>query len=237
MAGNTMDDLIQYPAGNGAAGHLDDEKLNAFLAAPFGDLDDRTRAAIDAHLTTCAQCRDRLADLATTVALLRALPDVAPPRSFALTPETIAGGAPARRPKALPRQPIWMWPARWASIAAAFLLALTIGLDLHDGGAPSVNVAATQQTVQAVATPTAPAARTAAPGETPLVAFGAGSAIIIGTPIPVAEPAPAPAPFSAVGTERDWHEAETGLGVLALIAGFVGFLLPPALRRRVSAAA
>ncbi|MGN6563968.1 MAG: anti-sigma factor family protein [Thermomicrobiales bacterium] len=234
MASTTMDDQIQQPAGNGAAGHLDDETLNAYLDATPGNAEATTRAAIDAHLAACAPCRERLADLAATVTLLHALPDVAPPRSFVLTPEIVAGGVPVRRPRILPRQPSWVWPARWASIAAAFLLALTIGLDLHDGNAPAR--AATQPTVQAVATPTAPVARATAPDETPLVAFGTGSIVIIGTPIPVAEPAPAPAPFSAVGTEHDWHEAETGLGVLALITAFFGFLLPPVVRWRASAA-
>lgn len=61
--------------------HLTTEQLSAFLDK---QLSPQEQAVFDAHLRTCPQCQYNLADLQRTIALLRALPQVAVPRSFML---------------------------------------------------------------------------------------------------------------------------------------------------------
>lgn len=61
--------------------HLTTEQLSALLDE---QLSDEERAACEAHLRSCPQCRSELADLRQTVALLHALPTPELPRSFTL---------------------------------------------------------------------------------------------------------------------------------------------------------
>ncbi len=61
--------------------HLTTEDLSAFLD---GQLSPSEQAQWESHLHTCEQCRHELADLRLTVNLMRALPQPALPRSFAL---------------------------------------------------------------------------------------------------------------------------------------------------------
>jgi anti-sigma factor RsiW len=64
--------------------HLTLDQLNAFVDRRFDELDE---SGLRAHLSTCAQCREELRQLETTVGMLRALPLARPARSFQLTPE------------------------------------------------------------------------------------------------------------------------------------------------------
>src|SRR6266568_3115535 len=61
--------------------HLTTEELSAFLDE---QLSSQERTTIEAHLQTCERCQHELASLRQTVALLRALPQPALPRSFVL---------------------------------------------------------------------------------------------------------------------------------------------------------
>src|SRR5436305_6800440 len=61
--------------------HLITEQLSVALD---GQLAAAEQAQLDAHLSTCEQCQQRLAALRHTVALLRALPQPVLPRSFEL---------------------------------------------------------------------------------------------------------------------------------------------------------
>jgi hypothetical protein len=61
--------------------HPTTEQLSAFLD---GQLSLDERGVWDAHIKTCEQCQQELADLRLTVNLLRALPQPELPRSFAL---------------------------------------------------------------------------------------------------------------------------------------------------------
>lgn len=61
-----------------------------------GSLDARAASALDTHLATCTLCRERLEELRRVRALLGALPEAEPPRSFRLTRAMAA--APAPRP-------------------------------------------------------------------------------------------------------------------------------------------
>src|SRR5919199_1642583 len=70
--------------------HVRDE-LSAYLD---GELAPAARQAVDEHLAACAECRAELESLRQTRDLLRALPPVAPPRSFAITAEMAAAARP-----------------------------------------------------------------------------------------------------------------------------------------------
>ncbi|HEY7983598.1 MAG TPA: zf-HC2 domain-containing protein [Ktedonobacterales bacterium] len=134
------------------------ERLSAYLDH---QLPADERAALERHLPACARCTVELAELRRTVAVLRALPAPALPRSFAL-PESAAaaesmgasgrerpadgadrertGAAlltplPARQPRGTPpggRPPRWSGIAQWAGGLAA-----VAGLVVLLGGALS----------------------------------------------------------------------------------------------------
>jgi hypothetical protein len=96
--------------------HIDTDTLSAYL-------DDAVSAAerreIADHLADCALCRQELAELRGTVALLRGLPQYEPRRSFRL-------GAEQRLPRGLP---VRLLPViRPLSIAAVMLFAIVTGV-------------------------------------------------------------------------------------------------------------
>ena len=61
--------------------HLTIEQLSAAFDK---QLSPQEQAVFDAHISTCQQCQNNLADLRLTAALLRAMPEEAVPRSFVL---------------------------------------------------------------------------------------------------------------------------------------------------------
>jgi anti-sigma factor RsiW len=61
--------------------HLTTEQLSAFFDR---QLSSEEQAVFDAHMSTCQQCQNNLADLRLTIALLRAMPEEKVPRSFVL---------------------------------------------------------------------------------------------------------------------------------------------------------
>ncbi len=80
------------------------------------------RAAVDAHLTTCAECRELVAGLRSVVAAASTLKPVEPPRAaWARIERTI------RSENTGTRTPRW-WP--WLAAAAVLLLATFAGLKL-----------------------------------------------------------------------------------------------------------
>lgn len=211
---------------NGAGAHPDAELLGAYRDRD-GAVAAATLAAVDAHLASCAECRDALRELEATIALLGALPQVAPRRSFILTPELIAasGGQVRREPR---RRFGWVWPTRWASAAATLLFAVTVGLDLGGATGP-VSAPVAQPTAATGAgaifsTPAAP------PAETQVSAF------VVGTPRIIGGPTAAPAAAAPVSPAQpaDWRVVEAFLGALAAALAFFGFGLPPLLRRRAA---
>jgi anti-sigma factor RsiW len=79
------------------------------------------RAAVEAHLTTCAECRDLVAGLRSVIAAVSALEPVEPPRAaWARIERTIRAERPGTR---APR-----WP--WLAAAAVLVLATFAGLKL-----------------------------------------------------------------------------------------------------------
>ncbi len=83
-----------------------------------GQVSEAEASRLEAHLVGCQECRWELESLRSTVDLLKGLPELALPRSFALaaTPEPARSMAPG------------LWPALAATSAAALLvIALLVG--------------------------------------------------------------------------------------------------------------
>lgn len=122
--------------------HLTTEELSAFLDRRLSPTE---QEACKAHLESCQQCQRALASLQQTVSLLRAMPQPAVPRSFALSPDVTYLQEPAARPME-PTKPAtrrkWPYYAQrslraLSTIAAVigfiFLLSGVLPL-LHSGG-------------------------------------------------------------------------------------------------------
>jgi hypothetical protein len=73
--------------------HLGDEILNAWID---GVATDEERLIVDEHLAACETCAHRLDELQIVKAMLGDLGEVAPPRSFRLTPEQAKKPTPLR---------------------------------------------------------------------------------------------------------------------------------------------
>ena len=89
--------------------------ISARLDAPLSPPDER---ALRAHLSTCASCAERAADLSRLRALAAALPTLQPRRSFALS----------RRDAERARGRRWSTPFARAGLAAAMAGAVALGL-------------------------------------------------------------------------------------------------------------
>jgi anti-sigma factor RsiW len=148
------------------AKHVTDS-LSAYLD---NQLSAGERARVGAHLRTCDRCQADLESLRYTQRVLRAMPEIRAPRSFALTPEQGA--------RALPR-----WQAGWgfrflqgATALAAVLLLAVVGLDAFVlNSARSFSASAPAPAARLVATAVSvPAAADAATNESK-VATGAPS--------------------------------------------------------------
>ncbi|HEY8597429.1 MAG TPA: hypothetical protein VIL85_03295 [Thermomicrobiales bacterium] len=217
----------QRAGGHDPRQHLNDEVLNAYLDQTTDGLSPTARSYATAHLADCAECRMALDGLATTVAILGAMPDVALRRSFILTPEAAAAAGGPRLPRQLPR---WVWPTRWATALAALIFAFTVGLG-YEGSPPAA---------QQVANPTA--ARTVISAtQTPCAAPGCltsfvdpTSVIIFPTPTAIAQPASPPRESAARGAEL--RPVQLASGLLTLLGASCGFVLPAVFRRRRLAA-
>lgn len=92
-----------------------------FSAYMDGRLAPRDRQALERHLEGCAACQANLESLQRLVALVRRLPQVPVPRSFALA------HAPARAPRWDSR---YAAPLRYSTAAAALLLLVVVTSDV-----------------------------------------------------------------------------------------------------------
>jgi Putative zinc-finger len=93
-----------------------------------GTLDADRRAAVDAHLASCAACRADVAAAAAGRASARTLHDVPPPADLA---RRVLGAAGGRGDAGARRAPRW---SRWAGVAAAAALAAVVAISLPDLG-------------------------------------------------------------------------------------------------------
>lgn len=110
--------------------HLADDILNAWID---GVATPEEQAIIDHHLTSCATCQRRLDELQGVKAMLSGLPEVAPPRSFALTPEQAKKPTPISE-RVTPSNIIRLLPIVRTLSVAAMLAVLILGGSLLIGG-------------------------------------------------------------------------------------------------------
>ena len=198
------------------------ELLSAYID---GEVSASETLRVEEHLAGCQECQDELASLRSTVGLLRRLPELAVPRSFALSE------APQRRPT-----PTIVWTARLAtSVAAVLLVALLLG-DIVGlvGQQRQLEDAASRAAVQA---PGAPAPLAAVRGIPEAAAPELESApALAAPPAPAAAPAPAPSPAPAVSEPAQAFAppaapspaAEAAPSVAAAAAPSLGALAPAA---------
>ncbi len=104
------------------------EMLDAFVD---GELSPSAKARVEAHLPSCAPCRDAVAATRALKASLAALPEAPAPRSFRLTPAMVA--RPSPRP-AKPAAPAFLVAARFAAATSVAALAIVGTLSLTSGG-------------------------------------------------------------------------------------------------------
>lgn len=103
---------------------MNDQWTNRLSEYLDGELDSTERAALEAHLATCGDCRVTLAELRAVVARAKALEDSEPVAE--LWPEIRARLTPSRRPA--------VQATRRFSFSVPQLLAASIALVLFSGG-------------------------------------------------------------------------------------------------------
>ena len=205
-----MDDQTRERLGNdGHRHHLNDE------GTPMMNI---ARPEVAAHLAEEASSPEDLHELQATLALLGSLPQVAPRRTFILTPELVAANTPRAR-----RRLAWVWPTRWATAIAAICFAVTIGLDRDTPPPAPATIAPSPTAVTAAATAT--------PSADPQLQILATVNFIV--PVPTAVPIlPTVTTAPPVAPRTDWRPTQITLGLLAALGACFGFVLPPFLRRR-----
>lgn len=117
---NNQDAGITEPA------HPSDDELSAYLNRDMADLAARQR--LEAHLETCADCRERLAELRAVVQLLRGFQHPVPKRSFRLDSSMVSVPLPSPELEPVRIDPwiVRVQPAlrRLTAIAAVLLVVL-----------------------------------------------------------------------------------------------------------------
>lgn len=212
-----MDDRGHERAGTG--------RHRAHLNGEGTEMTNTLRPEVAAHLAEDAATPEELAELRALAALLGDLPQVAPRRTFILTPEQAAASGRRRAP----RRRSWVWPTRWATAFAALCFAITLGAGAADAPTPTT-VAPTVAIAAAPATATArPTLAGVDPGP-PVAALASGTPRV--DPTPTAVPAPTPPPPPAPAPRADWRPLQFATGALTALGLLFGFVLPPFLRRR-----
>src|SRR5919197_6434579 len=124
--------------------HPELEQLSAYLD---DELDAAARSALEAHVTSCAECRTTLDALRSTIADLATLPAVAPTEqdSWALRAAIASARAPSKR---------WQ-RAAWAAgaVAAAAIAVVAVVRPGADNGAALKAGAPQEQGARALAAP------------------------------------------------------------------------------------
>ncbi|MBN1641797.1 MAG: zf-HC2 domain-containing protein [Anaerolineae bacterium] len=97
-----------------------DRRLSAYLD---GELGNRERARVEAHLARCQECRASMRALRWTKQLLQQAPAIKVPRSFVVREADVA-----RPQRAFVRRPLAV--TQWATAVVALLFVLVLGGDL-----------------------------------------------------------------------------------------------------------
>jgi anti-sigma factor ChrR (cupin superfamily) len=113
------------------------EKLSAYLD---GDVSVEERAAMDAHLEICQDCRDAFADLEKTVGYLRGMEDVEPPAWLAQKVMTTVRKEAESRQR-WRRKLLYPLYLKVPAQAAALVLIVVVGLYVFRATEPEMKVA------------------------------------------------------------------------------------------------
>jgi len=151
------------------------ESLSAYID---GELTPRERTRVEQHLKECPACAEDLRTLRQTVALLRELPVIPAPRSFAVRPQ-VAKLRPAPAPSA------WGYGLlKGATAIAALLFVLLIGGDLalHTFGGTAMSWAPAAPAPEAAMAPSYQADLEAAVEEAPMLGQEKETAELEATP-------------------------------------------------------
>ena len=233
------------------------EQLSALLD---NELDEQERAELSAHLPTCVECRAELESLRRTKALVRALPQPALPRSFALPLEAVApaqprpaaaarptpssarplpGGTKARRSNRRPTVRTLQWISTIAAVLGIALLLSGVfsNLSFSHGATTSAlssNAPAAAGTGQSSGTATSASSTERTPSDTQPGDKTPASTSGQSAPTPTdggQQPGVQHTPVSSVDSAGALIST-TGLAGLLLIFSACGFAITWALRRR-----
>ncbi len=170
------------------------DRLSAYID---GQLTPAETQRLESHLADCDHCRLQVAELRATAAALRALPELAVPRSFALT---AAQAAPRSAPSAVSRTPALRAALPVAAAAFAVALAVVFTVDRADVGPDNGGGSETQPLAQAAGS--AVTSQQAQPPANPAAsadqALG-GAARSASTPSPMAPPGGVAGPVTTGG--------------------------------------
>jgi hypothetical protein len=157
--------------------HLKPELLSEYLDGRLGST---AHLRFSRQVDTCQFCRDELDSLRSTVALLRELPELTPPRSFTLTAAPVTEPLVPRPPLPL-RAPGWTYAgaASLAGLALAVMVSAdTLGLLAPNGQAAfsaqssdqnaGQNAGGSDQTLESAAAPEAGSAAATATSQSPI---------------------------------------------------------------------
>jgi Putative zinc-finger len=229
--------------------HILDETLSALVDNQLGP--DAAQSA-RVHLAACSECQQRLDELRSVVALLRALPVVEPPRDFRLGPRLVVA------PPNVVRLRRWYTAARAsaASLAAVFVVlsAGALYVDTRPAAVPATPEAR-QQVVSApaaagqsaptaaprLAAPAPAAARRAEPtaqgAESDQVAAATSVRPLptpVPTPVPTPLPQPPPQPVSSARLDSA-APLRTGAAIVGVLAALT-LVATLAVRHRLTTA-
>lgn len=211
----------------GTSPPIDDELLSAYVD---GQVSPDERAAVEAAIAADPAVRERLTDLRATVALLRALPQPVPRRTFILTPEQAASIRPVRVPWLTRLTRLVPAVAAVGAVAAVLCLAL-IGGDLATGGfaTKQQQTKLTRPAVESVSDATVTQVATGTAAIAPAPAATTASLPSAPTSVPAAAAAAAtiaPAPAGTIASARSAAPAQAAAPVSPTTAAAGAILLP-----------
>ncbi|MEE8466766.1 MAG: zf-HC2 domain-containing protein [Dehalococcoidia bacterium] len=180
--------------------HINQETLSEHLD---GRLQGRDLERVEQRLEECDACRQELAELQATVAMMRQLPMETPRRSFVMSAPPLESprAEPARaRPALVLRAPNWVYAG--AASVAALALAVTISVDAT-GGLSSDPL---RREVASTASSPTPTAEQVVALSAPFAESASGTEVEGMAPPPLA----ATAPTVATAGDTDRESAATG---------------------------
>lgn len=107
--------------------HLADDILNAWID---GVATPDEQSIVEHHLASCGTCQHRMDELQTVKAMLGGMEEIAPPRSFALTPEQAKKPTPIRERTNTASNIVRLLPIVRTLSVAAMLTVLILGATL-----------------------------------------------------------------------------------------------------------